>query len=332
LDQRTGALALQYSRALTTQYAALLRSDGPLHGLFPLITAIDADDPLALDVQLRGRHGLSLYHGRQVLVSINFNPERRTIHLNYNRQFRTENEHIPVDEPNRVLTALTEFLPRAISQCRHRQCTTFWSSHSLIPGHLSPETDGWLVFDRDAFMDVTLTELKEVVDPVRLKFERIHTRMQAEFPEIWGEPDPRGFGYHGKCDLLALGSASELLCIELLHGIDQLDFPWKLIEAAMAAEFFRMVGASTLEAVRGLVTQKVELGLLPPFAVERIPPHAFWKIVPVLIVVDADSDAAGWKRLARLQQENPALAKVTVAELKHSEDLQSSSPVWRELL
>lgn len=88
----------------------------------------------------------------------------------------------------------------------------------------------------------------------------------------------------------------------------------------MYGELFERALDQISEEIKSFVRQKIQLGLLPPQAAQRLPEGRFRTVQPILVIADANDRSASWKRLREVMTLCPE-AQCTVVEIRSNDDL-----------
>ena len=116
----------------------------------------------------------------------------------------------------------------------------------------------------------------------------------------------------------------ELLCIELIHGSKNSVIYWGSLQAAMHLELFERALDHITEEIKSLVQQKIQLGVLPPQAAQRLPERRFRTVQSILAIADPNDQSAFWERLQEVMTLFPAVM-CSVVEIRSNDDLTETS-------
>uniref|UniRef100_C6DZD9 Uncharacterized protein n=1 Tax=Geobacter sp. (strain M21) TaxID=443144 RepID=C6DZD9_GEOSM len=160
----------------------------------------------------------------------------------------------------------------------------FWSSRlSIDYGRNWCRDQEWLIVDRESVIGFKPREEKRDYYAL-FKAEAAKVKQDPGFAR-WAAGS-KEFG--DELDFLAIGPDQELLCIELKHGCNASGIYWGPLQATVYARAYQGKLSELSGAIATMVSQKVELGLLPHEAQSRIPAQGFTRVHGILAVADAD--------------------------------------------
>ena len=95
--------------------------------------------------------------------------------------------------------------------------------------------------------------------------------------------------------MLAINRSGDLVAIEIKHGSNSSGIYWGPLQVGVYQDaFFKTLG-SIRGGIRGLVAQKIELGLLPQDACSLLEASQLTRVEPILVVAEPnDSSKARW--------------------------------------
>ena len=322
----------RYTRALAPAFARQLASEG-LKWIAGLHRAGLGKEPWALDPQFRERNTFSLYHGTTRLLDVKFKKGNGEELVFWAAQaygdagtpsasaYASLMKAWPIKEAAGLEVLCREYLAKAIdtadvSKYQNRK-EGYWQNRLALSygGNWDLKRD-WLIFDREVVLGfANEEEATKAFAPVREKYEKVVKDLQAADPARFGSADLR---IGNEVDLLALGPANELICIELKHGTNAAGVYWGPVQASAYRELLEPVLPQVLEGIQRLVQQKVALGLLPPAALLWVPEEKLSGVQAVLAVAEPNPRSDCWKSL-ELVQERLGAAKVSVVSLTQTE-------------
>lgn len=319
---------MRYSRSLSPEFVSLLSRE-PLSHLLGLPVLCDFNDNFATDLQLREGDRLMFYHGTTALLAIQFN--HSTNHLRYSASeaysgatgFRELMQNWLESNWSLSVDLIPEYLSSAISFAKNgdyrNQTEGYWQNRLCLAfgSQWCPGMD-WLIIDREAVVGfANSSEKQELLSPIKRKYQSVRDQLQEQDPLKWGKPSSKGFG--DECDFLALGPAGELLCIELKHGSDTSRIYWGCLQVAVYRELFERALDQITEEIKSLVRQKIQLGLLPSQAAERLPEGRFRTVQPILAIVEPNYQPDCWERFQELMTLCPE-DRCFVVEIRNHDD------------
>lgn len=252
----------------------------PKRLLMPILNCIP-EDPSALDIQLRERGVLQVYHGNTSILRITANEMGDEFRL----QFDTYDSNVKaswpslkekvwtIDEVVELSETLQEILPKLSARIAlhyyGNKKEGFWENQ-LCCSHgrcWTPEKE-WLVLDRQAVIgfasDADRTEfygpfIKKHTDARMSIFEKQNPK--------WARPKSIG----NELDLLGVNRKREVVCIELKHQSNSNGIYYGPFQAAVYRDAFRAAMNSIATEIERLARQKIALGLLPAVAANMLP-------------------------------------------------------------
>jgi len=320
-----------YRRFLSQDFCDLLKPGGCLNFLLTLPPEADRADPFSIDVQLRAGDIIQYYHGTASLLRVMYcsdgsiQGDAASVYQD-SPGWRELMQPCPIERDllRRYEQALHIYLPAAIAATvpryyRNRQ-EGFWQNclAAKFGRDWQPGMD-WLIIDREAVIEFDSdAERQQTLAPHRERYLAARRQLRAENPDLWGQPN-EGDSLGNELDLLALGPSGELICIELKHGSNASGIYWGPLQACAYRDDFELVLPSIADGIKSLVNQKIELGLLPPSGVRRIPAGDFPKVLGLLAVADPNVWSTCWDRLNDLFT-RAAFADIPVVGIRSWED------------
>lgn len=288
------------------------------------------DPEYAYDIHLREKSEIMVYHGGTCLLVINLsrlnNGEISFKSKSYEKERNMpEGKKCPelfkgkecaeafallksvsnVKDMELIIDRVSSFLGYAVSTVsdkfyHNNHSEGYWSSKlSIDYGRNWTQDDEWLIIDREAVIGFNAADGKIAS---KLK-EDFYSAIKQEIESIKQNPDFSGWGdltksFGDELDFLAIGRDGQLLCIELKHGNNTSGIYWGPLQATVYQKAFEEKVAEMSKSIIKMVQQKIELGLLPPEAYERIPADGFKVVKGILAVADASGNLKSecWKR------------------------------------
>ncbi len=288
------------------------------------------DPEYAYDIHLREKSEIMVYHGGTCLLVINLS------RLYYGEiSFKSKSYEKERDKPKGkkcpelfkgkecaeafallksvsnvkdmelIIDRVSSFLGYAVSTVsdkfyHNNHSEGYWSSKlSIDYGRNSKPDDKWLIIDREAVIGFNAADGKIAS---KLK-EEFYSAIKQDVESIKQNPRFSGWAdisksFGDELDFLAIGRDGQLLCIELKHGDNTSGIYWGPLQAKVYQKAFENKIADLSSKITEMVRQKVELGLLPPEASERIPADGFKVVKGILAVADASGNVNSecWQR------------------------------------
>ena len=315
---------------------------GKYHFLIGDLARVFTSEPYALDLQIREdkeaeNAQLMFYHGSARVLIVRFERRRAAPSLKFSAggdfaDFKSFSRMLPVTaQPRRLRSRYREYLSDALKTIRQaafsgqkRRERFYWNRREAYwqnrlcrtLGSDNADPSSWLIIDRESQIGFeSQQEERRFHKRVAADYEAARAALQNQDAEKWGTPSAqkvksgsraRSFGL--ELDLLALGRRGELLCIELKHGSYNPIY-WVPLQAAVYRDAFAAVNEDVADGVSELVRQKVKLGLLPQWALKRLPVagHGFPKVDALVVIAEPRfvSDRS-WEMLAEVLQSCPS--------------------------
>ena len=340
----------RYLRALAAHHARHLVPGGPLSWIAALHRAGIGTEPWALDPQIRERNTLGLYHGTTRLLEVKLKKGAGGEEVVFSasdsygeigRASATAHAALmkawPLDEAAKLEGLCREYLAKAIdaadvSRYANRK-EGYWQNRLALyfGGNWTPKKE-WIVFDREAVLGFSNEEeASKHFGPIRERYEKAARELQAADAVRFGTAEPK---LGNEIDLLALGPANELLCIEVKHGANAAGIYWSPLQAGVYRDALEAAAEIVFEGVRRLVQQKVAVGLLPPAALLWLPEEKFSSIQAVVAVAEPNTRSDCWRSLEIVQERLGAAGRAQVVTFAVGEAnqlvLEQVSPKARE--
>jgi hypothetical protein len=285
------------------QLRFLVDTDWSRHGLLPH----------AIDVQLRENNQVMLYHGttRPLVGRIHGGVDLTAAdaYRGWCGQVATRLlQPWPKPVPEHVQGQVTEYLKLAVAALARHQPSHFskegyWQNRlALTWGRGWRETDRFLVFDREVVLGFVNEEARRrYFDPLSLPYDQAAEAIRAGIGAAWAV---RGEDKHRELDLLAVDAEGELVCIELKHGSSAGGIYWGPLQVGPDRDAMATALPHIQDGLRALIEQKIELGLLPAAARNRLKGKHFGRVSGALVVAEPPPRRSKvWPRLHAVQEQ-----------------------------
>lgn len=274
----------------------------------------------AYDIHLREKSEIMVYHGGTCLLTIDLSKIKdgtiRFTSKSYGENndderkacvppFQALKEISNVHDADLLIDKVCSFLRVAATTVKpkfffNNASEGYWSSKlSIDYGRNWTPGNDWLIIDREAVIGFNSTD-KKIASEVKKEF---YSAIKQEVGSIKQNSDFSGWAdvsksFGDELDCLAIGRDGQLLCIELKHGDNTSGIYWGPLQAKVYQKAFEEKMAELSEPIIKMVLQKIELGLLPPEAHERIPVGGFNAVRGILAVADAEGNLNSkcWRR------------------------------------
>lgn len=322
----------RYSRILSADVGDALKRHGPLRFLVTDLPSAKRET-FALDVQLREGNQLMYYHGTtRVLVvklarqngMVVFRPTADPFYTDdatCKAAFSSLKES-GINSPASARETLHDCLASALAIARRRYFANaaegYWQNLLCQRfGRMYQPDDEWLIIDRECVIGFGGDdEKKRFYDPIMSRYQAALGGMSAPGAEMrkWTQ---RKKGFGDELDMLAIDRDGRLLVIELKHGTNVSGIYWGPVQVGVYCEAFENQLQVLGPAIAELVRQKVDFGLLPALACDRLPPRGFDSVTPVLAVSCPNPRSGCWEKLAEVMRH---VGDVTVVTVGAAED------------
>lgn len=305
----------RYKRFLSDLSCCSLGRDGPLNFLVADSPFVMENDEFALDVHSREKDALQFYHGTTFLLRIEF--KKGGIRMKANKAYKAVSGFQPVMKTfsfsdselfrsGALKTDVNTYLKNAVNGANPRYYRNkregYWQNQVAIEfGRNWNPTKRWLVVDREAVVGFPSDTVKtQFYNEIKAGYLELRSQLTEEFR--WANAAKKGLG--DELDLLAIGPDREIVCLELKHGQGSgiIGVYYGTLQAAVYRDAFQKVLPRISEDIKKLVRQKVELGLLPPTALQRLPSGDFCGVVSNLVVAEPQHNGQCWNRLAMVME------------------------------
>ena len=310
-------MTIEYSRCLSQAFVDVMTDPKGLRFLLDLLEEWQKKDPGGLDLQLRHGDEVMLYRGGTCVLKVSFNdgqPEYVTFsaHKNYI-------ENRPAFEPLGGKKSIAE-LPKLKKHVKAYllnvmpDVTDTWYDSEKSEGYWENqlscfygnkhwrESMEWLIVDRQVIISHADQRHKdEFFAPFQDKYDGIKNRLYEKHKrpkrtQRWSQPPA---DKNEQLDMLAIGPDGELVLVELKH-MKNPGLYWAPIQAAFYLDVFEKAMPAVSAGAARLIEQKVELGLLPKRALNRVPPEGFRSMKSILMIAEASYKKKTWDRLSEV--------------------------------
>ncbi len=321
----------RYDRRLDSELVDYLKIGGQLdfilHG-----SHVSADEPYALDVQLREKNKIMYYRGTTRLLVVTLLPhedELPTFTVQADKFYKgnptcatffVKLVKLGKTSPAEAKTTFQKYLSAAstIAPKSHyeNQAEGYWQNR--ICQRFGPDCradDPWLVIDRECVIGFESSCAKNAFFTPILKDYRSLCQKIADVDrgDRWRQTII-GKGLGDELDMLAVAPNGDLLAIELKYGTNANGIYWGPVQVGVYTQAFTQQLDNLGPAVVDLVKQKIMLGLLPEHALDRLPFGGFRRVRPVLAVAKANARSGCWSKLADVMDHVGGVEVVTVGK------------------
>lgn len=305
-------MGARYKRALSPNILKALLPKGMLRFL---VSDLPSDDPYALDIQLREKDKLFYYHGTTSLLTIKLKDVGGNIKINatadkayskcpeYKELMRTWVQA----EDDKLRKAFLAYLPSAIDaanpKCYRSGTEGYWQNRLCIDwGRRALPGEKFIIIDRECVIGFdSPQDIDKFYRPLREPYTKIRTQLQTNESKIFGKVGEKSFG--DELDMLALDEQRNLIVVELKYRNNFSGICWGPLQVLAYRDAFKRKLAYIAKDIKRLVTQKVDLGLLPRAAKSRLPVGAFPSVKAVLAIAKPDLGNCCWDKLNRVISE-----------------------------
>jgi hypothetical protein len=296
-------MAARYRRALSHDaFSALL----PKGEFGFLLSDLPSDDPYAIDIQLREDDTLMYYHGTTSLLTIALNAvggrikPKATAHERYRKlpAYKELKESLAQGKYDKFREAFPNYLSiaKGASNTRSYCKEALWQNRLCVDwGRRSQPSEEYLVIDRECVVGFGPEGRDGLYDSVFERYAGIQERLQKSSPSDFGEFRKKSFG--DNVDMLALDEQRNMAVIELKHGTNATGIYWGPLQVLAYRDAFKAKLDDITQDIRSLVSQKVDLKLIPPAAMSRLPDGKFTSVKAVLVIAEPKPKSKCWDRL-----------------------------------
>lgn len=304
----------RYDRTIGDEFAEKLLPGNEYHFLIDT-RSIQLADPYSLDVQLRENNTIMVYHGTTRIIKCRWSlREKRLCFTSAHK--RSEACHGLF----KVLTGLQgggheiektygAFIKAVLESLRsggrkgqyyNNQREGYWQNRLCIyfgGPDWTPDRE-WLIVDREVVVGFgNRSEKGSFYEGLCPHYYDIQMGLRDRNRNLWTKPNANK--KPDELDMLAIDSKGKLLCIELKHGNNAAGIYWAPFQVGMYHEAYKRALTHVKEGVRKQINQKIDFGLLPPEALQRIAATIAGTEEPksVLAVAEPKQDSGCWEQL-----------------------------------
>lgn len=302
-----------YERTLSTHAKSLLATGAQLRFLIETDWGAHGLPSHAIDLQLRADDVVMLYHGTtrplagRIRNGIAFmaDPAYQTwCGVSATRLLK----QWPAPVSDAVQGHVAEYLKQAVIAVTREQPSHFlkegyWQNRLALKwGRTWSAADPFLVFDREVVLGFLSEEDRtRYLAPIATPYEQAAKIIQAGAGATWAKRRPDA---HRELDFLAIDAEGELVCIELKHGSNAAGIYWGPLQVGHYRDALAAALPHIQDSLRSLIEQKIELGLLPATARDRLHGKQFGKVSGALLVAEPPSSQSKvWPRLRTIQEQ-----------------------------
>ncbi len=261
------------------------------------------------DIQFRPNNTIMIYFGGTCLLTVTFNEKSNQIQFfsdSYRNKHPTEFKKIrtgsPIEDQKKACLNFLETASSNVSPKWNKEGSEgYWEQRMcrLWGGPAWQEFMDILVIDRQAVISFDNDSQKnKFYQGIKTKYIDVINNLSYKYR--WKKK--KEFG--DELDILAIGPDKELVCIELKTAKTDKDFYYAPLQAAAYCEAFNAAARSNpsfFDDIKKIIEQKVEVGLLPNSALNRLPEYSFELIKAQLIIMDSSKlslDSQVWSRIS----------------------------------
>lgn len=272
-------------------------------------------DSNALDIHIREKNKLMLYHGGTCVLVIKLAKlhekgfisfSAHKTYMGIGKSLMREWEVSDDSKLSELKKAYVDYLRNIVGEVKPRfyknKKEGFWNNKICIQlsRHWSPKMD-WLIIDRECVLGFENKSEKEVFyKEIKSVYGSIEEKMRKENQEKWGRID-RFKDYGDELDVLAVGPDKELICIELKHWSNASGIYWGPLQTSVYRDAFDKAIKDISKDIKTMVNQKIDLGLIPEDAKKRLPDGNFTNVMGVLLVASPNERSECWDKLKEIQ-------------------------------
>ncbi|MFC1765865.1 hypothetical protein ACFL6U_27780 [Planctomycetota bacterium] len=305
----------RYNRALDSEFIPFLHDKRFGYLLHDLPTL--KGESYALDVQIREHNKIMYYHGTTCLLVItlaasgldklkfkasahNFYTQHSTCAGLFEELVKLGKDS-PVDAAGLFRDYLAAALMIAPNSHYGNHAEGFWQNRLCHRfGRKFQRDDEWLVVDRECVIGFKSRGEKDAFyRPILAEFDGVCERIRAAGDDKWRSSNLNK-SYGDELDMLAVDRNGNLLAVELKYGSNSNGITWGSVQVGLYGKAFSTQLEFLSPMVLRLIKQKIELGLLPPYARDRLPDDGFHNVTPVLAVAKAKLKSNCWSRMAEV--------------------------------
>ncbi|HQO64493.1 MAG TPA: hypothetical protein PK528_12855 [Syntrophorhabdus sp.] len=307
----------RYDRFLCDEFLGWLSDKSKLNFLITEFQAYNEDhDPFALDMHIREKNELNVYHGGTRVLAI----RKEGVYVRFSAHRTYGKDDLPSGKDYKNLMrnwdtskqsklrelkdSYGKYLRSVVKSTNPRfyRKEGYWANRlSIYFGLNWKKNKRWLVFDREAVIGFDNQCQKDAFyNPKKEVYGAIESELRSTNQQRWGQINgQKEFG--DELDMLAIGPDKELLCIELKFGENAKGIYWGPLQVSVYRDAFRDTKDDITASLKKLLQQKIELGLLPEAAKERVPEEGFAKVDAILAIAERNPRSSSWSKMKEVQ-------------------------------
>lgn len=275
-------------------------------------------DPYAFDIQIREKSNLMIYHGNTCVVKLHnkngnssyidisahnaYGQAERQCSATYKELMQTwdVSEKSQVDKLKGLFNDYLATIPSSVNAKYYKNEGLWANKLCLHFGSKWDKTKDWLIIDRESVIGFDTETEKSGFAEYKKEYERIEQTFRLQDAKTWGRPDlQKSFG--DELDMLAIGPNKELICIELKHGSYTSGIYWGPLQASVYKDAFESHIAKLYQGIVDMIKQKIQIGLLPAAAKDRIPSNGFSDVKSVLAIAEPNFRSTCWNKMQQVR-------------------------------
>lgn len=307
---------MRYSRTLSAPFLDILT--GPLAPLLEYRPENEGKDYYLYNSQLRERDEFMVYCGTSRVFVCKYNQRHNALKISAAPTYQKVSPDLMRSWDCGNSTAMKDLAALLIEHLRnvdshvprghyHNKKEGYWQNRICVDfGKCWDPSDEWLIIDREVVIGFDNTSAKQAaLLPIIRPYKAAVEQLTEEEPKKWGKPGKKSFG--DELDLLAIDPLGNLVCIELKYGTNAAGVYWGMYQASVYRDLAKIASERIITGVKELATQKIELGLLPRSAEERVRLIDSKKsdIRTVLAVAAPNPLSSCWKKLVETVNRRP---------------------------
>ncbi|MCE1227725.1 MAG: hypothetical protein LWW87_14775 [Geobacteraceae bacterium] len=306
----------------------------------------------AIDIHLRENSEIMVYHGGTCLLTIgvsgieqnkiSFRSKSYGMKDGCTSEFNLLNAVTTLDDVDATAIKVCAFLSKVISTKNlvhdryfKNMKEGYWSNRlSIAYGRNWKPENEWLIIDRESVLGFdNVDDKNNFFTKYKDAVQSIKNMLQQSAPRVWGRPNEKtdDYDFGDELDFLAIGPKNQLVCIELKHGTYTSGIYWGPLQAAVYREVFSSQLDRISTDIITMVRQRVELGLLPKLALERLPDNRFACVEGVLAVADYESskNSSCWGKAIKVNDELGKVQRAVKMVRSNGDMLWEDSSKWK---
>ena len=297
------------------------------------------DDSDAVDIHIREKNELMLYHGGTCVLIIKLAKLNKkgfislSAHKTYKDKYKSLMREWEVSDDSKLSglkEAYVDYLKTIIEKVNKKYYKNkkegFWNNKICIEfsRYWAAEMD-WLIIDRECVLGFeSKSKKKDFYNKAKSVYGTIEKEMRTQDSDKWGNIN-RFKDYGDELDILAIGPNKELICIELKHGSNTSGIYWGPLQTSVYRDAFTEALADISGGIKTMVNQKIDLGLLPEDAKKRLPDGNFTNLKGILLVAAPKEKSRCWNNLKEVQNKLFNIPKKVVGVKTINEKMELKS-------